>query len=111
MRIGLFGFPQTGKTTIFQLLTGTTAPASYLARGEARVGVSWVPDPRLERLAALYSPKKTTPATVEYLDLTAIKNRHTSPFAAALQSRPHLGQSGALDYTPRGVRAPLPPAT
>ena len=72
MRIGLFGFPQTGKTTLFQLLTGATEPATHMARGEARVGVSRVPDPRLDSLTSLYNPKKKTPATVEYLDLAAV---------------------------------------
>ena len=71
MRIGLFGFPLTGKSALFRLLTGAAAPA-HVARGQAQVGIVRVPDPRLERLSAMYSPKKTTPATIEYLDLAGI---------------------------------------
>src|SRR5512134_3646394 len=71
MRIGLFGFPQTGKSTLFRLLTGA-APA-HAGRGEAQIAVSKVPDTRLSRLSAMYKPKKTTPATVEYLDLPALE--------------------------------------
>ncbi len=71
MRIGLFGFPLTGKTTLFELLTGATAPA-HGARGEAQVGAARVPDPRLDRLATMYRPKKYTPAVVEYLDLAGM---------------------------------------
>jgi len=71
MRIGLFGFPQTGKSTLFRLLTGA-APA-HAGRGEAQIAVSRVPDPRLSRLSAMYKPKKTTPATIEYLDLPALE--------------------------------------
>ena len=72
MRIGLFGFPLTGKSTLFHLLTGAET-AAHAARGEAQIAVSKVPDPRLERLSAMYKPKKTTPATIEYLDLPAME--------------------------------------
>jgi len=72
MRIGLFGFPMTGKTTLFGLLTGAEAPA-HATRGEAQIGVTRVPDPRLDQLSAMYSPKKTTPATIEYLDLAGME--------------------------------------
>jgi len=72
MRIALFGFPMTGKSTVFSLLTGLEAP-SHAARGEVVVGVSKVPDPRLDRLSDIYRPKKHTPATVEYIDLAGIE--------------------------------------
>lgn len=71
MRIALFGFPSTGKTTLFQLLTGA-APA-HATRGESRIGVTRVPDPRLDRLSGMFRPKKTTQATVEYLDLAGME--------------------------------------
>jgi len=71
MRIALFGFPMTGKSTVFSLLTGLTPPA-HAGRGEVFVGVAKVPDPRLERLIAMYGPKKETPATVDYIDLAGI---------------------------------------
>jgi len=72
MRIGLFGFPLTGKTTMFQLLTGAEAPA-HAHRGEALVGIARVPDSRLDSLAGIIQPKKVTHATVEYLDLAGIE--------------------------------------
>ncbi len=72
MRIGLFGFPLSGKSTLFRLLTGVEAPA-HAARGEAQAGVAKVPDPRLDRLSAMYRPRKTVPATVEYLDIAGIE--------------------------------------
>ena len=78
MRIGLFGFPQTGKTTLFRMLTGAAAPAHPGARGEAQIGVSRVPDERLARLAEMHRPKKVTPATVEYLDLPAVEKGHAA---------------------------------
>lgn len=72
MRIGLFGFPQTGKSSLFSLLTGAT-PAAAGARDTVQIGVAKVPDPRLDTLSAMHKPKKTTPATVEYMDLAAIE--------------------------------------
>lgn len=72
MRIGLFGFPGTGKTTIFRLATGAAAPA-HAVRGETTVGVARVSDARLDRLATMYRPKKVTPATVEYVDLVGVE--------------------------------------
>ena len=73
MRIALFGFPMTGKSTLFQLLTGIEIPAHKSTPGEVHVGMTKVPDPRLDVLSELYSPKKTTPATIEYLDLVGMQ--------------------------------------
>ena len=72
MRIGLFGFPQTGKSSLFRLLTGASAAAPS-GRDAVQIGVAKVPDARLDTLSAMYAPKKTTPATVEYMDLAAIE--------------------------------------
>ena len=72
MKIGLFGFPMTGKTTIFRLLTGVDV-SGYAKSGEARVAMTRVPDPRLDRLTAIYAPKKRTHATVEYIDLAGVE--------------------------------------
>jgi len=72
LRAALIGFPATGKTTLFRLMTGAhdDRPASH-ARGDATIGVAKVPDPRLDRLTAMYNPRKRVPATVEFADLAA----------------------------------------
>jgi GTP-binding protein YchF len=72
MRIGFFGFPQTGKSTLFRLLTGA-AEVPPGARDAVQIGVAKVPDRRLDKLSEMHKPKKTTPATVEYMDLAAIE--------------------------------------
>src|SRR5438876_4273968 len=74
MKIGLIGLPKSGKTTLFNLLTGSTvATARYDAgRAELLTGVACVPDPRVERLSALFKPKKTTFASFEVVDLAGI---------------------------------------
>jgi GTP-binding protein YchF len=71
LRAGLVGLPSSGKTTIFQLLTSARdAPRSH-GKAEANVGVSRVADERLDRLTAMFQPKKHTPATVEFADMAA----------------------------------------
>ena len=67
MKIGLFGFPCVGKTTLFNLLTGAHAETSRFGSGrtDPNLGIARVPDARLARLSALFTPKKTTPATFE----------------------------------------------
>ena len=65
------GLPYVGKTTLFNLLTGGHASTGAFAgaEGETNVGVSKVPDPRVDKLVALYKPKKITYAEVMYRDL------------------------------------------
>jgi ribosome-binding ATPase len=69
LRAALIGFPSTGKTTLFQLMTAVREPARTHGRGEASVGISKVPDPRLDRLTAMFKPRKRVPATVEFADI------------------------------------------
>jgi ribosome-binding ATPase len=68
LRAGLIGFPATGKTTLFRLMTSAEAGRPS-GKTEANVGVSRVPDQRLEALSALFRPRRTVPATVEFADL------------------------------------------
>ena len=70
MRIAIVGLPQSGKTTVFNALTGGSAPVGeYAARPEANIGVAHVPDPRVDKLTEIYRPKKTIFAEVTYVDL------------------------------------------
>jgi GTP-binding protein YchF len=66
MRVGIVGFSGSGKSTLFQLLTGAAPDPGKVHSGQ--VGVAVLYDPRLDFLASLHSPKKVTPATVEFLD-------------------------------------------
>jgi ribosome-binding ATPase len=69
LRAGLFGFPAAGKTALFQLLTSAREAPRSGGKTEANVGVSRVPDERLDRLTALFNPRKHVPATVEFADV------------------------------------------
>src|SRR5437762_6900706 len=72
LRAALIGFASSGKTTLFQLMTSARETArSAHGKGETSVGISKVPDARLDRLTAMYNPRKRVPATVEFSDLAA----------------------------------------
>ncbi len=71
MKTAIIGLPMTGKTSLFTILTGVHE-ATRVGSMEARVGVTKVPDHRLEELAKIFEPPKITHATVEYLDFPAI---------------------------------------
>lgn len=62
MRIGLLGFPQAGKRTLFALLSGTVV-SPHRKAGEIVEGTAMIRDPRVDRLAAICKPQKTTYAT------------------------------------------------
>jgi GTP-binding protein YchF len=67
LRAALIGLPSSGKTTLFQLMTSIhEAPRG---KGDVSIGISRVPDDRLDTLTAMYKPKKRVPATVEFTDI------------------------------------------
>src|ERR1700744_1603208 len=73
MKTGIIGLPQVGKTSLFKILTKAKLEnRGYSNPREAHLGIAKVPDDRLDKLAALYNPKKTIYATVEYADVAAI---------------------------------------
>jgi GTP-binding protein YchF len=78
MKVGIVGLPQVGKTTIFSLLTqGRVDTSSWGSGRDAHIGIAPVPDSRLDKLAEIVQPKKTTYATVEYVDLPGLSRRES----------------------------------
>ena len=78
LRAGLIGLPGAGKTTLFQLMTSAREAPRTHGKAEAHVGVSRVPDERLDRLTALFNPKRRVPATVEFADMAAARGEATA---------------------------------
>src|SRR5574341_1046950 len=69
MDIGIFGLPKSGKTTIFNALTHSqAATTAYASEDEHHVAVVKVPDARLDKLAALFRPRRVIPAEIRYTD-------------------------------------------
>ena len=89
MKTAIIGLPMTGKTSLFTILTGVHE-ATRVGSMEARVGVTKVPDARLEALARIFEPPKVTYATVEYLDFPAFSRE-------ALQNPQYLASLRVAD--------------
>ena len=70
MKIGLVGFPGSGKSTVFGALTGRAVETGYASRRDkANLAVVKVPDARVGAMAELYQPKKSTYAEITFTDL------------------------------------------
>ncbi len=72
MRIGIVGLKYTGKTTLFNAVTGGAEPTGQ-GGVEAHLAVGKVPDPRLDRLTGMFRPRKQVNATVEWVDVPGLE--------------------------------------
>jgi len=70
LKLAIIGLSNSGKTTVFNSLTGQNLDTTLYptVSGEPHFGVVKVPDRRVDALAGIYKPKKVTYATVEYID-------------------------------------------
>jgi len=107
LRAGLFGFPSAGKTALFQLLTSAREAPRQGGKAEANVGVARVPDDRLDRLTALFNPRKHVPATVEFADVAGTGGAQTG--AQALLDLAPFRNADALLHVVRMFRDPTVP--
>ena len=99
MKTGIIGLPQVGKTSLFRILTkANLSEHAFSNPREAHVGIAKVPDERLDRLAALYDPKKLTHASVEYVDVGAIGQE-------ALKETAYIGHLRQVDALIHVLRA------
>ena len=105
LRAALIGFPGSGKTTLFQLMTNVREAPHHGSRSktDANVGVSRVPDLRLDRLTAMYHPRKRVPATVEFADTAAAGGTQALTDVAAYRN------ADALVHVVRTFRDPAVP--
>ncbi|MCK4696088.1 MAG: 50S ribosome-binding GTPase, partial [Candidatus Cloacimonetes bacterium] len=74
MKIGLIGLQNSGKTTIFNALTGLEAEiTSYSGQKvEPNLGIVEVKDPRISKLAQMYEPRKPIYTKIEYIDFVGL---------------------------------------
>ena len=103
LHAALIGFPSTGKSTLFQLMT--SAKDAPRGKGDTAIGISKVPDVRLDKLTAIFNPKKTVPATIEFTDIIAPGRSG----AAALVDVAGYKNADALVHVVRAFRDPAVP--
>ena len=74
MKLGVVGLPNVGKSTLFNAITNAGAQAANypFCTIEPNSGIVAVPDERLDHLTQMFAPKKTTPATVEFVDIAGL---------------------------------------
>lgn len=108
LRAALVGLPGSGKTTLFHLMTNARDHAVAASRGktDAQIGISRVPDARLDRLTAMFNPRKRVPATVELADTAgpATDTRDLTDVSA-------FRNADALLHVVRAFRDPAVPHT
>ena len=90
MELGITGLPSTGKTTLFNALTGESVETGgYSKSQDPHLAVVKVPDTRVDTLSAMFEPKKTTHAIVQYADVAGLPIGQTdsrSQFLSALRT-------------------------
>ena len=74
IQCGIIGLPNVGKSTLYNALTSATAAAENypFCTIEPNVGIVPVPDPRLERIAAIVRPERVVPAAMEFVDIAGL---------------------------------------
>jgi len=109
MRTGIIGLASVGKTSLFKILTHAHLDPKA-AHAAVHVGVAHVPDPRLEKLAELYKPKKITHASIEYVDVGGLVKDRTkdAQFLAQLREVDALAHVVRLFENPA---VPHPPGS
>jgi GTP-binding protein YchF len=104
MQTGIIGLPLVGKTSLFRILTRARVD-THSAPTQTHVGIARVPDDRVAKLAEVFKPKKTTYATIEYVDIGGIQKDREKNSASLVPLR----EADALAHVVRLFENPAVP--
>ena len=103
LNCGIVGLPNVGKSTIFSALTSAKAEAANypFCTIDPNVGVVAVPDPRLDKLVAMFSPKRRVPAIVEFVDIAGLVKGASQGEGLGNQFLSHIREVGMIAHVVR----------
>ena len=103
LNCGIVGLPNVGKSTIFSALCSTPAEAANYPFSTIvpNIGIVDVPDPRLTRLSEIFRPKRTIPATVEFVDISGLKKGSSKGEGLGNQFLAHIREVGVIAHVVR----------
>lgn len=103
LNCGIVGLPNVGKSTIFSALSSTPAEAANYPFSTIvpNIGIVDVPDARLTKLSEIFNPKKTIPATVEFVDISGLKKGSSQGEGLGNQFLSHIRNVGVIAHIVR----------
>ncbi len=103
LNCGIVGLPNVGKSTIFSALTSAKAEAANypFCTIDPNVGIVSVPDPRLDKLVAMFAPKRRVPAIVEFVDIAGLVAGASQGEGLGNQFLSHIREVGMIAHVVR----------